>query len=137
MKGRKIITYGVTSLQVTLLLIIILLEYLSGYRAGVAQHLYFKKIHYIGQYYQGVPLMIHGTVLLILTGVAVRAGYRSEKGLIGLCKFFALLTVLCICYFAEFFRELNSYAHILMVLEFCLMLEVMSLWLNRPANQNR
>ncbi|BHH82468.1 hypothetical protein LA52FAK_07570 [Desulforhopalus sp. 52FAK] len=124
------INFWVTFLQVTLLLALFVLEYLSGYKAGLAQHLYFKKVYYISHYYQGVPLILHFVLLVLLTMVAVKMYVRnSHQTRIKLRKYFIILVGLVSWFFAGFTHELNVYAHVLMIVEFCLLLEIVSLTL--------
>jgi len=129
---RKAINFGVTFLQVTLLTILFILEYLSGYKAGLAQHLYFKKVHYLAQYYQGVPLVLHGILLLMLALFAVKQYIRTISRPIFSCTKFAILLLATIFFFfSHSARNLNVYAHTLMVLELCLVLEFSALMVTR------
>ena len=128
MKEEKLINFGVTSLQVTLLVVLFVLEYLSSYKAGLAQHLYFKKIYYVAHYYQGAPLFLHGVLLLILTVMAVKGCRRHGKKIFpNFYKYLILLTALVICFLSSFTRGLNIYAHVLMTLQLCMVLEVAGL----------
>ncbi|WP_458776850.1 hypothetical protein [Desulforhopalus sp. 52FAK] len=112
------------------MLALFVLEYLSGYKAGLAQHLYFKKVYYISHYYQGVPLILHFVLLVLLTMVAVKMYVRnSHQTRIKLRKYFIILVGLVSWFFAGFTHELNVYAHVLMIVEFCLLLEIVSLTL--------
>ncbi|MGB3226090.1 MAG: hypothetical protein WBB23_25105 [Desulforhopalus sp.] len=133
MKEKKIINFGVTCLQVTLLIVLLVLEYLSSYKAGLAQHLYFKKIYYITHYYQGAPLFLHGMLLLILTVMAVQSCRRHGKKIFpNFYKYLILLTALIICFLSAFTRGLNIYAYVLMTLQFCMMLEVAGFLIGKP-----
>lgn len=132
MKESKIINYGVTALQVTLLVTLAGLEYLSGYRAGLGQHLYFKKIYYVAHYYQGAPLFLHGAIVLILTVTAVKGCRYQEGKLFPLFyKYLFLLIALMFFFLLPLMRELNIYAHGLMVLQVCMVLEVARLTFTR------
>jgi len=120
----KVLNSGVTVLQVTLLAILFVLEYLSGYRAGVAQHLYFKKIHYIALYYQGTPLLLHSVLLLSMTIFAAGRYFRCmPKPVFNCAKYAILLVAVILFYLSPSARSLNIYAHALLGLEVCLFLE--------------
>jgi len=120
----KVLNSGVTSLQVTLLVILFVLEYLSGYRAGVAQHLYFKKIHYIALYYQGTPLLLHLVLLLSMTIFAAGRYFRClPKPVFNCAKYAILLVASILFYLSPSARSLNIYAYALITLEICLILE--------------
>ncbi|TKB25481.1 hypothetical protein FCL47_13120 [Desulfopila sp. IMCC35006] len=135
MKKVTLIAFGVTSLQVTLLVILVVLEYLSSYKAGLAQHLYFKKISYVTHFYQGAPLFLHGVLLLILTVMAVKGSSRHGKTIIpNFYKYFILLTAFVICFLSAFTRGLNIYAHLLITLQLCMVLEVAGLMIRRPPS---
>ncbi len=124
---------GVTSLQVTLLVLLFVLEYLSSYKAGLSQHLYFKKIYYVAHYYQGAPLFLHGLLLLILTVIAVQGCRRHGQRIFpNFYKYLILLTALVICFLSAHTRGLNLYAHLLMTLQLCMVLEVAGLMVSKP-----
>jgi len=129
-KEEKVINLGITSLQLTLLVALFVLEYLSGYKAGLAQHLYFKKVFYVSHYYQGVPLILHGGLLLTISAMAVESCTRNKVNIVSnLRKYLILLTALAICFFSPVTRELNVYAHVLITLQLCILLEAVSLML--------
>lgn len=133
MKEAKLINFGVTSLQVALLAVLVGLEFLSGYKAGLAQHLYYKKIYYVAHYYQGAPLFLHGVLLLALTGVAVKACRQyGRKVFPHFYRYLLLLAALIIFFLLPFARGLNVYAHGLMVLQLCMVLEVVRLMFVEP-----
>jgi len=120
----KVLNSGVTLLQVTLLAILFALEYLSEYRAGVAQHLYFKKIHYLAHYYQGIPLLLQGVLLLSMTIFTAKRCFRcSPKPVFNCAKYAVLLMAAILFYLSPSAQSLNIYAHSLLTLEFCLILE--------------
>ena len=109
----------------TLLSFLAGLEYLSGYKAGLAQHLYVKKIAYLARYYQGNALILQCVSVLILLIAAVTVYHRWGRIIrFGLSKFCILLAALLMFYFSPFTRELNIYAHGLITLQLCLLLEV-------------
>ena len=116
-------------MQVVLIALALFAEYLSGYKAGVAQHLYFKKISYISNYYQGIPLFLQSFIMLgvgVFTGVAV-----SKKGgsiTRDLWKFYLLLATLVIWFLSPTTRELNIYAHGLITVQICILLEAARLF---------
>lgn len=128
------INFGVISLQVALLVIFFVLEYLSGYKAGLAQHLYSRKIYYIGHYYQGVPLVLHGVGLFIMTGMVVKR-YRQygKKPVAHFFTYFTLFGAFVICFLSPFTRGLNIYAHALMTLQLCMVFEVCVLVFTKPT----
>lgn len=134
MKKEKLINYGVTSLQVTLLVVLFVLEYLSGYKAGLAQHLYSRKIYYVAHYYQGVPLVLHGVLLFIMTVMVAKMFRRyGKKSILHFFTYLTLFTALIICFLSPFTRGLNIYAHVLMTLQFCMVVEVGVLMLIKPT----
>lgn len=134
MRKEKIINYGVTSLQVTLLVVLFVLEYLSGYKAGLAQHLYSRKIYYVAHYYQGVPLVLHVALLFIMTVMVVkmcrRCGKRSAPHFF---TYLTLFTALVFCFLSPFTRGLNVYVLVLITLQCCMVFEVGVLMLMKPT----
>ena len=63
-----------------------------------------------------------------MTMVVVQKGdWRASVLLSISCKYFLFLTALTICFFAKYLQGLNRDAHLLMVLEICLILEVITL----------
>lgn len=114
----------VTFLQMVLLLTLAGMEYYSGYRAGLAQHLYFKKIQYTSLLYKGTSLLYHGAGLLLPIIILakkfsgnLRVFVRTSR------KYFILLTLFLFCLVSGFVQQLNIYAYLLIVLEVCLLLE--------------
>ncbi|WP_136796446.1 hypothetical protein [Desulfosediminicola ganghwensis] len=132
MKEDKLLHYGVTALQVALLLVLVVLEIMSGYKAGLAQHLYYKKIYYVSQYYQGAPLFLHGLMLLALTVFALK-GCKRYAGKIfpSFYRYLILLVAFVIFFMLPVTRELNIYTHGLMVLQLSMVLEVARLMLSK------
>jgi|GEM_PF-3368570 len=119
-----IINLGVTFLQVTLLVALCIVEYLSGYKAGLAQHLYARKIYYLAHYYQGMPLVLHGVLLVLMTAMVVKRGRRcGRRGLSHIFTYFILCVAFAICFLSPFASELNVYAHVLMTLQLCMVFE--------------
>ena len=133
MKYKSVVNLGVTSLQVILLTVLFVLEYLSGYKAGLAQHLYFKKIYYVSHFYQGTPLYLHGVLLLMLTALVIIWSKRSGKVCaFNLYKYLLLLTTLIICFLLPITRGLNIYAYLLIILQLCMLLEAAGLKFTKP-----
>lgn len=134
MKKARFISFGVTALQVTLTLALVVLEWFAGYKAGVAQHLYYKKITYLNHYYQGGALALHGIALLSFTALAIFVCRKKGVKLFpSCCKYFSLLTILLLFFFLPIANQFYIYAHGLMILQLCLLLEVVSLIANSPA----
>ncbi len=128
MRRKTIVYCGVTFLQVTLLGALIYLEYLSGYRAGLAQHLYYKKIYYLTHYFQGVPLYLNAAVLISLTAFIIqRHLHQPHHPRSGLYRYLILLMMLVVFYFLPFFRELNTYVYILITLQCFVLVEVIAI----------
>lgn len=127
MKTGKIIYFGVTFLQVTLLFVVLVLEYLAGYKAGLAQHLYFKKVYYLAHYYQGFPLILHLLFLLVLSSIAVNLWRRIKtKNVVTLWKYLILLVMFVISFLLPYARSLHVYVYLLMTLQISMLLEVVS-----------
>ena len=116
----KKITIALTIIELLMILALIALEYLSSYRAGIMHHLYYKKRYYLATLYQQSWLIYHLLAILSSTLAITLCthGRRAE-----LLRYGTVLLLLLFSYFL--FRELNIYAHLLIVLEGCLLLETL------------
>lgn len=135
MKKTRVLSFGVTALQVALILTPVLLEWLAGYKAGVAQHLYYKKISYLSHYYQGGALALQAIVLVGTTALALFFCRKKRGKIFPTCsKYFSLLALLLLFYFLPITNQLYIYAHGLIILQFCLILEVAALIATSPTS---
>ncbi|CAG36847.1 hypothetical protein [Desulfotalea psychrophila] len=116
----KKISIALIGIELLMLLALVVLEYFSSYRAGIMHHLYYKKRYYLTSLYQQGWLSSHLLAILAFTLVVTLCthGRRLE-----LLRYGTVLLLLLFSYFLM--RELNVYAHLLMVLEGCLLLETL------------
>ena len=127
MAGRaSVFSIGIITVQIAGMLALVGLEILSGYRAGVMQHLYYNKIHYLNSLYGGWIPAVHlaGVVLcgVILMGSLGRN--KTSSGKLSLAWGATLCLAPAAIFLLPWFRGLNIYAYLLIWLEVCLMLEV-------------
>jgi len=114
-----------TATECIIILALFLLEIASGYRAGIMHHLYFSKRHYLATLYHSDTLIYHVVGIAACIGVTAYC-CRTAWRIIGaqpLIRFGILVLSLVICYHIPWFAELNTFAHLLIVLECSLILE--------------
>lgn len=128
---RLVLYYGATIVQVVLFGLLIGVEILSGYRAGLAQHLYYKKVYYLTHFYQGIPLYLHGVVVLLLTFFTVKILLRQRSNLsFSLYKYLGLFLLLVVTFVLPWTNGLAIYSYLIMTLELFLIFEAVSvIWL--------
>ena len=137
-KLTKSLISAITLAEITMLLALAVLEWYSGYRAGLMHHLYFKKRYYLATVYQPAYFGVHllGVAASLL---AVLFFCRSGWSAIGgwpLLKYGVAMILLPTTALLPWFSQLTVFAHLLLVLELCLVLETLalfSLWLNHRA----
>jgi len=124
-KLARLSSISITVVETLTLGALVILELLSGYRAGVMQHLYFKKIHYLGTLYHHDNVILHLIGLLFCAFlVIVRMRYGQITNMVRyLLPFGAFCFLLIICSISPFAKQLNIYAYLLICLECCVVLE--------------
>ena len=124
---------AITVVEALILGALVILELLSGYRAGVMQHLYYKKIHYLGTFYHHDNITFHLMGLLLCTFlVFVRLRHRQVADMVRcLLPFTTFSVLLFICSISSLAKELNIYAYLLICLECCVVLETCRIFLRR------
>ena len=127
MAGRaSIFSIGIITVQIAGMLALVGLEILSGYRAGVMQHLFYNKIHYLNSLYGGWIPAVH-LAGVVLCGVILMGSRGRNKMLSGSLSR-AWSAILCLApitaFLVPWFSGLNTYAYLLIWLEVCLVLEV-------------
>ena len=123
----------ITVVEMLTLGALVILEFLSGYRAGLMQHLYFKKIHYLGTLYHHDNIIFHIVGLLFcafLLFYQMKDG-RTAKKTRRLAPFGTICLLLIICSICPFVKELNIYAYLLICLECCVVLETFRAFLHK------
>lgn len=102
-----VLSHSILALQVLCFLILMLLEYLSGYRAGVMQHLYVQKISLYNSLYHGL-LPIH---LVVISSCFVfylfKVPFKSKRNLI--CDFIFMI-IYAICW-GFFILKIIAFGH--------------------------
>jgi len=127
----KTIAIAFTATEVTLILVLIILEFASGYRAGIMHHLYFQKRHYLATLYQQSTLIYHvlGGVVSAWAIFFFRRSGWGNNGNAQLVRYWIVFALLVLCYLLPWVTLLNIYAHLLIVLECCLVLETIRILL--------
>jgi hypothetical protein len=105
------------------------LEYLSGYKAGVMKHIYFKKMEYLSKIYTKNGMMIHLILLLFLfIGLMLisknRWDFNRKRSMV---KFVLLSIILVSGFHLPYLAKLNTYAYILIFLEVAIGLEAIKM----------
>lgn len=116
---NKVVNILIFSLESILIISLIALEYLSGYKAGVMKHIYFKKMEHLSTIYNSTGTMIHSMIILVLFIFLVlkykdrlNQGYKS-----GIIRFVVLGGIVVSGMYLPYMKDLNSYTYILMTLE--------------------
>ncbi len=115
----------ITLLECCMAVGLVMVEILSGYRAGLMQYLYFHKIEYLNGIYQPGNLIFHtlglGVCCVLATFVSRgRWGVRHKRRLFG---WLVICGVFVLAYTTTLLEDLNSYAYILIALECSVLLE--------------
>lgn len=126
---NKIMNKLIYGFELSMVIALLILEYLSGYKAGVMKHIYFKKIEYLSKIYTKNGMMLHLAILLLLfIGLILifknRWNFNRKRSMIKL----VLLSILLIGgFYLPYLAKLNTYAYILMFLEAAIGLELIKI----------
>jgi hypothetical protein len=123
----KLLAHAITVVEILMLGALVVLEFLAGYKAGVMQHLYFKKVHYLSTLYSSERLALHlACIMLCALFVAYRRYTQVQPVRIRSYLFFSLscLLFLC-CSLTPWAKPLATYAYLLIFLECCIALEML------------
>ncbi len=121
----RITTIAINSLQIVMILALVVLEILSEYRAGIMQHLYYHKVHYLATLYQRSNLLFHAIGLsgcMVFIGAVNQNRWSSNRSRHMIRGIVVCLLFLAV-YFSPSMRQLNVYAYLLIVLECFVVLE--------------
>ena len=123
----------ITVVEVLALGALVIVELLSGHKAGIMHHLYFKKVHYLSTLYHEDNLSFHLASLLLC---ALILGYSLQRRRITntirrLIPFGSVCLLLVFCYVSPITKEINVYAYLLMCLECCVVLETLRSFLHK------
>ncbi|TKB11572.1 hypothetical protein [Desulforhopalus sp. IMCC35007] len=122
----KLFSHAITVVEMLMLGALVVLELLAGYKAGVMQHLYFTKIHYLATLYSSEALVLHFGAILLCTVVVVYRSARVKPVRLRACLLFAIFCLLfLLCSLTPLAKSLSTYAHLLIFLECCIALEVL------------
>lgn len=126
---NKIINGVVYGFQLVILIALLILEYLSGYKAGVMKHLYFKKMEYLSKVYTHSGMMIHlFIVLLLFIGLVLICKDKwNLKRKLSMIRFVLYSIILISSFYLPYMRELNTFAYILIFLEILIGIESVKL----------
>jgi len=122
---NRVINGLIYGFELTILIGLIVLEYLSEYRAGVMKHLYFKKMEYLSKIYTSNGMMIHSIIILVVfIGLILiykdRLNYKRKLSIMR----FALCSIILVSgFYLPYLKDLNSYAYILIFLEITILIE--------------
>ncbi|GAB6905022.1 conserved membrane hypothetical protein [Desulfosarcina cetonica] len=124
---KRTVRIAITTAQLLAIAALAIVEGLSGYRAGVMQYLYFKKIHYLETLYSPGHLGWHLVFLSIcvLVIIMLTNGRQRKQHLV---RYTVACCALAAAYLVPWFHGLNSYAHLLIVLEGCAAAECIGAW---------
>lgn len=116
---NKIVAGLIYFIEFALLATLVILEYLSGYKAGVMKHIYFKKIEYLSKIYNQSGMMIHAALAVLvclILFIVFRKQMKEFKK-----RSFIRLSIYTICLIIAFYtsiiRDYYIYAYLLMYLE--------------------
>lgn len=126
---NKIMNSLICGFELSMVIALFILEYLSGYKASVMKHIYFKKIEYLSKIYTKNGMMLHLILLLFLfLGLMLifknRWNFKRKRSMM---KCVLLSIVLIGGFYLPYLAKLNTYAYILMFLEVTIGLEIIKL----------
>lgn len=113
----------------SIVIALLILEYLSGYKAGVMKHIYFKKIEYLSKIYTKNGMIVHLILLLfIFIGLMLiyknRWNFNRKRSMVRV----VLLSIILVGgFYLPYMAKLNTYAYILIFLEVAIGLEVIKM----------
>lgn len=121
----KAIRAAISAVQILMASALVVLEYLSGYRAGVMHHLYYQKIHYQAGLYSQENLLYH---LCLLAGcLLVSVWLNRKKTPPARLLHSGYVALLCLLFWFAWssttVENLVVYAYVLMCLEVAVLLE--------------
>jgi hypothetical protein len=126
---NKIINGGIYGLQLIIFVALIILEYLSSYKAGVMRHLCSKKIEYLAKVYTEKGMMVHSiiVVLLFVTLAVVFKNKFIKKSKLNLVRFLVYVIILISGFYSPYMKELNVYPYVLIFLEIFIGIEAIKI----------
>lgn len=123
--AMKVILRSLPIIELTMILALLVLEYLSSYHAGIMHHLYYKKRIYLAAYFSGQSLWLHllpvGASLAAIAWACHRRRHAPAKRAAFRCM--AVLVALILTATLPGMQQLHTSAHLLIALETCLVLE--------------
>lgn len=133
---NRVVNSLIYGFQWSIIITLLILEYLSGYKAGVMKHIYFKKIEYLSKIYTKNGMIIHLILLLFLfIGLMIicknRWNFNRKRSMM---RFVLLSIILVSGFYLPYLARLNTYAYILMFLEIAIGLEAIKLILSFISN---
>jgi len=119
--------------QFILLLALVILEYLSGYKAGVMKHLYARKLQYLSTIYNESGMMLHSVILvaLFIILIIIYKNRMNSKRKGSIVRFALYSIILISAFYVPYLKDLNIYAYSLMGLELILGIEVLKIVVNK------
>lgn len=136
-KKSKIINSLIYGLELIIVVTILVLEYLSSFKAGVMRHLYSKKIEYLAKIYTEKGMMIH-TIIIVFLFVTLAFVFKnslSKKRKLNFIRFLLYVIILISGFYLPYMKDLNTYVYILIFLEIFIGIEAMKLLLEKIKPQ--
>ncbi|SHO49885.1 hypothetical protein [Desulfopila aestuarii] len=132
----KMATIAITVVEVVMILALVGLEFSSGYRAGIMHHLYYQKRSYLATIFPQSLFIYHllGIAASITIFLFCCRPERRPTDKTPFIRYGAVLLALICCYSVPWFSQLNIFAHLLIVLECCLLLENIRILLIPPPH---
>lgn len=121
---KKTLKYAYYTLCAIMFGALAVLEYLSHYRAGVMRHLYIKKMNYLAVVYTPRNIVIHLGIIAVI-GIALFLICKVKHIKFYAIKYMVYLMVLIIVFYARTFKDMYTYAHIVMLVEFMFLVLIM------------
>lgn len=129
---RNIINLIIFVLKFIIVLALIILEYLSGYKRGLMHHLYYRKMEYLSKIYTGSGMMLHLIIILFLLLLMLYIYKKKCKNInkLNVMKYILYSILLIIAFYLPYLRTLNTYAYILMFLEISIGIQLLKIIIN-------
>lgn len=129
-RAIKTLHYLITGIELLMIPALAGLEFLSGYRAGIMHHLYYQKVIYLGGIYNPRYIWVHLGLVLACSAIVLFAGRRRAARSVAGSQYPGPVVYALVCvmlagtYLIPWFSRLNIYAHLIICLECCLVLEL-------------
>ncbi|WP_461207024.1 hypothetical protein [Clostridium sp. DL1XJH146] len=129
---KNIVNLAILIFQFITVIVIIVLEYLSGYKGGLMHHLYYRKIEYLSKIYTANGMIVHLIIIVLLLLLILYIAKNKWENInkVNIIKYILCSILLTIAFYLPYLENLNTYAYILMFLEISIAIETVQMVIN-------